>query len=145
MKLFILLKAPAGSPEGLNVDKVNKNGARLSWKKPRNDGGSPVTGYVVEKLDEKGEWTPVKQTTEPEAFIPMKEGEKAQFRVRAINEEGEGEPSRPTPPVTAENQPAPPRIMTPADGVQGGPGSGVGGLQDITIKVTQYPLTLPID
>ncbi|CDS41841.2 expressed conserved protein [Echinococcus multilocularis] len=134
---------PAGPPDGLNVDKMNKNGAKLSWKKPRNDGGSPVTGYVVEKLDEKSEWTPVKQTTEPEAFIPMKGGEKTQFRVRAVNEEGEGEPSRPTPPVTAENQPSPPRIITPADGVQGGPGSGVGGLQDITIKAGQE-LRLPI-
>uniref|UniRef100_A0A5K3EN24 non-specific serine/threonine protein kinase n=1 Tax=Mesocestoides corti TaxID=53468 RepID=A0A5K3EN24_MESCO len=134
---------PAGSPDGLNVDKVNKNGAKLSWKKPRNDGGSPITGYVVEKLDSDGNWAPVKQTTEPEAFIPMKEGEKTQFRVRAINEEGEGEPSRPTPPVTAEDQPAPPRIITLADGVLGGPGSGVGGLQDITIKAGQE-LRLPI-
>ncbi|VDL60884.1 unnamed protein product, partial [Hymenolepis diminuta] len=128
---------PAGAPEGLSVDKVNKNGVKLSWKKPRHDGGTPVTGYVVEKLDENGEWTPVKSTTEPEAFIPMKEGEKAQYRVRAVNEEGEGEPSRPTPLVVAENQPAPPRIITPADGVQGGPGSGVGGLQDVTIKAGQ--------
>ncbi|KAM3173269.1 hypothetical protein ACTXT7_012839 [Hymenolepis weldensis] len=127
----------AGAPEGLNVDKVNKNGAKLSWKKPRHDGGTPVTGYVVEKLDENGEWTPAKSTTEPEAFIPMKEGEKAQYRVRAVNEEGEGEPSRPTSLVVAENQPAPPRIITPADGVQGGPGSGVGGLQDVTIKAGQ--------
>ena len=91
---------------------------------------------MVEKLDDNGEWTPVKQTTEPEAFIPMKEGEEAQFRVRAVNEEGEGEPSRPTPPVIAEDQPSPPRIATPTDGLIDGPGSGIGGLKDITVKVS---------
>ncbi|VDK35905.1 unnamed protein product, partial [Dibothriocephalus latus] len=95
---------PASPPQDVNVDKVTKNGTRLSWKKPKSDGGSPVTGYVVEKKNEDGEWEPVKQTTEPEVFVPMKEGEKAQFRVRAVNEEGEGEPSRPTPLITAEDQ-----------------------------------------
>ncbi|VDN97428.1 unnamed protein product [Rodentolepis nana] len=112
-----ICELPAGAPDGLNVDKVNKNGVRLSWKKPRHDGGTPITGYIVEKLDESGEWIPVKSTTEPQAFIPMKEGEKAQYRVRAVNEEGEGEPSRPTLPVTAEDQPMAPRIATPADGL----------------------------
>lgn len=67
----------------------------------------------------------------------MKEGEKAQFRVRAVNDEGEGEPSRPTPPITAEDQPMAPRIANPSDGLMGGPGSGIGGLKDITVKAGQ--------
>lgn len=35
----------------------------------------------------------------------LEEGEEYIFRVRAINELGEGEPSRPTDPVVVENQP----------------------------------------
>ncbi|VDP99495.1 unnamed protein product [Trichobilharzia regenti] len=126
---------PAAAPESLNVDKINKNGVKLSWQKPRKDGGSKITGYQVEKKDENGEWVPVKQTTEPCAFIPMKEGETAQFRVRAVNEEGPGEPTRPTAPLTAADQPEAPRICTPEDCV-GGLGSGVGGLKDVSLKPT---------
>ncbi len=80
---------------------------------------------------------PVKTVTDTQAFVPMKEGETTPFRVRALNDEGEGEPSRPTAPVTAEDQPMAPHIANPTtDDVVGGPGTGVGGLQDITIKVS---------
>ncbi|CAH8634151.1 unnamed protein product [Dicrocoelium dendriticum] len=133
---------PAAAPENLHVDKVNKNGVKLSWQKPRKDGGSKVTGYQVEKKDDDGNWVPVKQTTEPCAFIPMKEGETGQFRVRAINEEGPGEPTKPTPPITAADQPEAPRIVTPEDCV-GGPGTGVGGLKDVTLKAG-HDLELPV-
>ncbi|KAA3682313.1 uncharacterized protein DEA37_0008978 [Paragonimus westermani] len=133
---------PAGAPDGLNVDKVNKNGVKLSWQKPRKDGGSKVTGYQVEKKDDQGNWVPVKQTTEPCAFVPMKEGETSQFRVRAINDEGPGEPTKPTAPLTAADQPEAPRIVTPEDCV-GGPGTGVGGLKDVTLKAGQE-LKLPV-
>ncbi|CAH8545499.1 unnamed protein product [Schistosoma haematobium] len=133
---------PPSAPDSINVDKVNKNGVKLSWQKPRKDGGSKITGYQVEKKDENGNWVPVKQTTEPCAFIPMKEGETAQFRVRAVNDEGPGEPTRPTAPVTAVDQPEAPRICTPDDCV-GGLGSGVGGLKDISIKAGQE-LKLPV-
>ncbi len=132
---FCVCLVPPGSPSEVSADKVNKNGARLTWKPPKSDGGTPVTGYIVEKQDESGNWLSVADTKEPTAFIPMREGEKAQFRVIAVNKEGKGEPSRPTGTVVAENKPTVPHIATPDDGVQGGPGSGVGGLQDITIKV----------
>ncbi|CAH8566640.1 unnamed protein product [Schistosoma rodhaini] len=133
---------PPSAPDSINVDKVNKNGVKLSWQKPRKDGGSKITGYQVEKKDENGDWVPVKQTTEPCAFIPMKEGETAQFRVRAVNDEGPGEPTRPTAPVTAVDQPEAPRICTSDDCV-GGLGSGIGGLKDISIKAGQE-LKLPV-
>lgn len=90
---------------------------------------------MVEKQDENGDWVPVVETKEPSAFVPMKEGETAPFRVRAVNKEGPGEPTRPTAPLTAENKPTAPHIATPNDGVVSGPGTGVGGLQDITLKV----------
>lgn len=131
-----LSSVPPGAPTDVSVDKVNKNGARLSWKTPKSDGGTPVTGYIVEKQKEgSDEWVPVMESREPSAFIRMPEGEKAQFRIVAVNREGQGTPSRPTALVAAENKPTAPRIATMEDGLLGGPGSGVGGLQDVTIKV----------
>ena len=39
------------APEGpLVVSDVFDNRASLSWKKPLDDGGSPITNYVIEKL-----------------------------------------------------------------------------------------------
>lgn len=139
-----MLLAPASAPQDLAVDKVTADGTKLSWKKPKSDGGTPITGYVVEKKNPDGEWEVAKTTKDPEAFIPMKEGEKAQFRVLAVNDDGEGEPSRPTSTITAEHQPMVPHVAGPNDNVVGGPGSGVGGLQDITVKVhSVYTFELP--
>lgn len=37
-------------PEGpLEVDDIGPESCRLAWKPPRDDGGSPVTNYVIEK------------------------------------------------------------------------------------------------
>lgn len=51
----------------------------------------------------------------------LDEGETYQFRVRAVNDEGEGEPSKPTDPIVAVNQPAKPHI-------------DLGKVKDITVK-----------
>lgn len=39
---------PPGQPEIADYDK---DFVTLKWKKPANDGGTPVTGYVIEKKD----------------------------------------------------------------------------------------------
>lgn len=64
----------------------------------------------------------------------MKEGDTDQFRVRAVNDEGPGEPTKPTPPITAADQPEAPRICTPDECIPA-LGNGVGGLNDVKIKV----------
>ncbi len=50
-----------GAPEGpLVVTDVTNQSATLSWKKPLDDGGSPIENYIIEKMDvAKGEWAPV--------------------------------------------------------------------------------------
>lgn len=54
-------------PEGpLAVSDVHKEGCKLKWKKPKDDGGVPLEGYLVEKMDEEtGKWVPVGKTKEP--------------------------------------------------------------------------------
>lgn len=95
-------------PEGpLEVTNVHKEGCKLKWKKPKDDGGLPLTGYVVEKMDAAtGRWVPAgfvdpnKTEQEITGLEPMK---KYQFRVKAVNEEGESEPLTTDTAILAKN------------------------------------------
>lgn len=92
--IFIKTIGPPTKPEGpLKVKDVSSNGAKVKWDKPKDDGGKPVTAYVVEKMDaQTGRWIPVGRTQEPEMEIKgLQEGHEYSFRVKALNEEGESE------------------------------------------------------
>lgn len=128
---------PPGSPEGLKVDKINRNGVRLSWAKPRRDGGAPVKGYVIEKQGPNDEWIPVLDVQDCVAFVPMKQGEQGQFRVKAVNSEGPGDPCKPTSMLTAEDQLVAPEIFTNND-LFGNSTFGIGGLKNVTLKVSNF-------
>lgn len=46
------LPGKPSKPQGpLDVADVTKNGCTLSWKKPEDDGGTPIEYYEIEKLD----------------------------------------------------------------------------------------------
>lgn len=86
-----------GKPEGpLDISDVHKDGCTLKWKKPKDDGGEPIEGYVVEKFDpETGVWLPVGRTdgATPEFKVDgLTPGHEYKFRVKAVNKEGESEP-----------------------------------------------------
>jgi hypothetical protein len=51
-------------PEGpLEVSDIHKDGCKLAWKRPKDDGGEPIEAYLVEKFDpETGAWLPVGKT-----------------------------------------------------------------------------------
>jgi predicted phage tail protein len=93
-RIFSVLAAPSRPQGPLKVSDVTKNGCKLKWDKPEDDGGKPVSGYVVEKLDTAtGRWVPVGRTTEPEMDVKgLQEGSDYKFRVKAVNDEGESEP-----------------------------------------------------
>ncbi|XP_066902673.1 immunoglobulin-like and fibronectin type III domain-containing protein 1, partial [Halyomorpha halys] len=79
-------------PEGpLKVSDVTKNGCKLSWKPPEDDGGAPVEYYEIEKLDPlTGQWIPCGRSNGPEATVTgLQEGKPYKFRVKAVNKEGE--------------------------------------------------------
>lgn len=73
----------------------------VTWKAPDYDGGCPIQGYVVEKIEKDGN-SYEKVTT---SLVPgfsyvvtgLKEETEYQFRVRAENAAGVSEPSRSTP------------------------------------------------
>lgn len=106
----IILDKP-GAPEGpLDISEIHKEGCKLSWKPPKDTGGMPLDGYVVEKMDtETGLWVPVSKTKEPQMeVLGLTPGHEYKFRVRALNKEGESEPLEAEKPIIAKNPFDPP-------------------------------------
>ena len=97
-------------PEGpVEISNITKDSVTLSWQPPSKDGGSPLTGYVVEQRDaKKTKWVKAgsvdKDTT---IFVASKllEDNEYVFRVTAVNAEGTSEPleskdiAKPTKPI----------------------------------------------
>lgn len=55
-----VLDRPTAPENILKVTDVTNNTATLSWQPPSDNGGSPIEGYIVEKMDvSKGQWTTV--------------------------------------------------------------------------------------
>ena len=41
------------------AEEVRANHVTVKWKKPEDNGGTDITGYVIEKMDlETGRWIP---------------------------------------------------------------------------------------
>ncbi len=55
--VFIAEPGPPGAPECVKRDR---DGIEIKWNPPRNDGGNPVKGYIVERREKsakKREWS----------------------------------------------------------------------------------------
>lgn len=96
-------------PEPPKPDRITRNGVTLSWRPPRTDGKSRIKGYYVEMRPKNGkDWKtvndiPINSTV---YTVPsLKEGEEYSFRVVAENEVGRSDPSKPSQPITIEEQP----------------------------------------
>ena len=105
----VIISDKPGKPEGpLEAKDITAEGCKLEWNKPLDDGGLPVTGYVIEKMDTaSGRWVPCGKTDGPNAtsfdVSGLDEGKKYEFRVKAVNEEGESEGLESEKPVVAKN------------------------------------------
>ncbi len=97
-----------GKPEEIKVKDVLKDRCKLVWEKPKDDGGLPLTSFVLEKMElGTGKWVPVGKSdadkpTEMEV-LGLEPGKKYHFRVKAVNEEGEGEPMETESAILAKN------------------------------------------
>lgn len=97
---FVVLGAPKAA-ESCECTEALNGTAKLKIKKPKDDGGVPITGYTIEKFDpETGKWVraafiPANKTgfgDDFEATIPnLKNGQPYKFRVKAENDEGESD------------------------------------------------------
>lgn len=86
---------------------ITKDGCKLKWEKPKDDGGLPITSYVVEKMDlQTGRWVPAGfvdgEKTELDV-TGLEPNHKYNFRVKAVNEEGESEPLETDAAILAKN------------------------------------------
>lgn len=116
-------------PEGpLEVSDMTREGCRLKWKKPKDDGGAKIAGYIVEKR-KKGskDFEPCNEIPHPDTnmvITGLTKDEEYEFRVVAVNEMGESPPSNATPLIKIEPQPDRPKI-------------DVGAVRDIVVKAGQ--------
>lgn len=103
-----------GKPGTPEIADYDTDFVQLAWKRPESDGGSPITGYIVEKKDKySGAWEPcveVEGDTATARVPGLIEGVQYEFRVRAVNKGGPGEPSDATQPHTARPKNLPPKI-----------------------------------
>jgi titin len=104
---FILL-APTDKPSpprDVRVKEVNKDYVVVTWDAPESDGGSPITGYLVEKKD-AAKKTYIKADNTDANTLELKvtklvEGKEYDIRVFAENEIGASEPAALPKPVKA--------------------------------------------
>lgn len=108
-KNTILAKNPwdePGKPTGVEVVDWDKDHADLKWTKPEADGGAEITEYEIEVKDKfTKEWVKKKRVPADQTSTTidgLKEGVQYEFRVRAVNKAGPGEPSDATKPITAK-------------------------------------------
>lgn len=100
-----VLSKPSKPKGPLQVSDVTADSCKLKWEPPEDDGGEPIENYVVERMDtDTGRWVPVCTTKLPEAEVGgLTEGKEYQFRVRAVNPEGESDPLETDVPTLAKN------------------------------------------
>ena len=87
---------PPGPPVDLKAEDVTKDTATITWGPPEFNGGSPVTGYYVEKKSGK-RWTKVNKKATAELSLTMKDliqKDKYEIQVFAENAAGVGKPCK---------------------------------------------------
>ena len=88
-------------PYNLVASDITRTEATITWQAPDVDGGTPITGYHVERCsDNSARW--VRQTRQPIHDVTMfhadnlMEGTEYQYRAVALNKRGESAPSKAT-------------------------------------------------
>jgi len=86
------------APDKPEVVDWDRDRIDIKWQAPKNNGGSPITEYIIEKK-EKGSphWVPCGRSAGTNfSAHGLKEGQEYEFRVIAVNAAGPGQPSEPS-------------------------------------------------
>lgn len=89
--LFPDVPGPVGTP--FLPDNLTNDSCKLTWFSPEDDGGSPITNYVIQKREaDRRAWTPVTYTvTRHNATVQgLIQGKAYFFRIAAENSIGIG-------------------------------------------------------
>ena len=81
-------------PEGpIEVKDIKKESMHVSWQPPKSDGGSPITGYIIEKREQsRNLWSNVKRVAADVTSCMadgLQEGKEYVYRVTAVNKVGQ--------------------------------------------------------
>lgn len=95
--MYILsISAVPSRPLDLEVVEIQRTAISIKWKTPRDDGGAPITGYIVEKKNPKSKfWTRVdivNASTLHCKCANLYEKALYQLRVMAVNQIGNSPP-----------------------------------------------------
>lgn len=105
--LFLLLDPPEPPNNPPEVLDVTKSSVNLSWSRPKDDGGSRVTGYYIERKETSTEkWVrhnKTQITTTMYTVTGLVPDAEYQFRIIAQNEIGESEASPASEPVVCKD------------------------------------------
>lgn len=92
-----------GPVTDFKAQKTTKDSITLGWKKPISDGGSYISAYILEQSEGEDKWKQImKGKNTSHAIGELTEGKEYSFRVKALNESGEGPPTDLT--VVAKDQ-----------------------------------------
>lgn len=93
--IFIFAFSPfifAEPPTNLRITDITKNTISLAWEKPNYDGGSPITGYMIEKREgANSKWSKANLTNITDTRFTvtgLTQDETYEFRVMAKNAVG---------------------------------------------------------
>lgn len=92
-------------PRNLEVTDITAETAELRWTEPEDDGGSPVTHYVVDKKNlQRQTWIEIGKPDECQLHVgELHDQNRYLFRVAAANSVGVSEPVTLAEPMTAKN------------------------------------------
>ena len=111
-------EAPA-HPGKPNTSDIAEDAVTVGWTMPLFDGGSPISGYIIERRHKGGKWIRVNKTPCKDLryrVLGLFEGNEYEFRVFAENITGYSGPSptsdpcKPCRPITVPGPPVNPRI-----------------------------------
>lgn len=93
-------------PLDLQIVDVTKSSITLQWEKPLHDGGSRITGYIIEACKVGSDrWSSVatpKASACQHTIQSLMENDQYLFRIRATNSRGSSEPMDIVTPVTIQ-------------------------------------------
>lgn len=94
--IFIFSVVPSRPVGPLVVTDVQRNAISIKWKPSAEDGGAPITGYLIEKRHESARfWSKANRVSADTTKLcvrDLQENTAYYFRVIAENQVGESEP-----------------------------------------------------
>lgn len=103
---YIILIDVPDVPEKPEPSSLTETSVTLTWTPPASDGGSQITGYIVEKKEDfMTRWVNATRDAIHKTALTLndlKEGSEYTFRVIAENKAGQSKPSEPCRPFKAK-------------------------------------------